>query len=68
LGLTKREAEILNLVAQGKVNKEIAATLFITENTVKAHLGSIYEKLHVRTRRQVMALADETGIFSKSSK
>ena len=67
-GLTKREMEILNLVAEGKVNKEIASALFITENTVKAHLGSIYEKLHVRTRHQVAALAEEKGIFSKIGK
>ena len=61
-GLTKREAEILNLVAQGKVNKEIASILFITENTVKAHLGSIYDKLHVQNRHQITSMLREKSI------
>lgn len=48
--LSQREWEILALVAQGYRNKEIASRLFISENTIKSHLGTIYRKLHVSTR------------------
>jgi DNA-binding NarL/FixJ family response regulator len=61
-GLSKREVEVLTLVAKGKSNKEIANTLFVTENTIKAHMSSILEKLHLRNRQQVAALAKEKGI------
>lgn len=52
--LTKREAEILELVAQGLVNKEIGDRLDISYWTVKAHVRHIYEKLHVRTRSEAV--------------
>jgi len=52
--LTKREAEILELVAQGLVNKEIGDRLEISYWTVKAHVRHIYEKLHVRTRSEAV--------------
>ena len=48
--LTQREWEILALLAQGQVNKDIACLLSITENTVKTHLKTIYRKLHVTSR------------------
>jgi|AMFO01.1.fsa_nt_gi Response regulator containing a CheY-like receiver domain and an HTH DNA-binding domain len=48
--LTDREREILILLAQGKSNKEIAAQLFLSEKTVKHHIGSIFRKLQVRNR------------------
>lgn len=48
--LSQREWEILALVAHGYRNKEIASRLFISENTIKSHLGTIYRKLHVGTR------------------
>jgi DNA-binding NarL/FixJ family response regulator len=48
--LTQRELEILALLARGQVNKEIACKLAVSENTVKAHLASIYRKLGVTTR------------------
>ncbi len=48
--LTPREREILAMVAQGQVNKDIACVLSITENTVKTHLKRIYRKLRVTTR------------------
>jgi len=67
LGLSKREMEVLTLLAEkSATNKEIASTLFITENTVKAHLSSILEKLHVHNRQQAVALAWEKGIVSKA--
>ena len=52
--LTKREAEILELVSQGLVNKEIGDRLEISYWTVKAHVRHIYEKLHVRTRSEAV--------------
>ncbi len=54
LELTKRELEILELVAQGLVNKEIGDRLAISYWTVKAHVRHIYEKLHVRTRSEAV--------------
>jgi DNA-binding NarL/FixJ family response regulator len=52
--LTRRETEILELVAQGLVNKEIGDRLDISYWTVKAHVRHIYEKLHVRTRSEAV--------------
>lgn len=55
--LTARELEILQLVAQGATNKEIAARLFISEKTVKNHLYRIFQKLGVEDRTQAVTLA-----------
>ena len=55
--LTEREHEVLNLLAQGLTNKEIAEKLFITTNTVKRHLKAIFEKLDVHTRSAATAKA-----------
>jgi DNA-binding NarL/FixJ family response regulator len=60
--LTKREREVLVLVAQGLSNKEIAQSLVITNNTVKRHLKSIFEKLGVHTRAAAAAQAISAGI------
>ncbi len=62
--LTKREIEVLNLVAEGKTNREIADALFITENTTKVHMRNIMDKLHVRNRQQAVRLATQKGIVS----
>ena len=62
-GLSPREEEVLQSVAQGASNKEVAATLFITENTVKTHLRSIMEKLHVVNRSQATAFAVRAGLY-----
>ena len=53
--LTDREREVLNLLAQGLTNKEIAESLVITTNTVKRHLKAIFEKLNVHTRSAATA-------------
>ena len=53
--LTAREAEVLELVASGGSNREIARRLFISEPTVKVHLRHIYEKLGVRNRAEASA-------------
>jgi DNA-binding CsgD family transcriptional regulator len=53
---------VLRLVSQGKTNKEIAKALFITTNTVKRHLKSIFEKLDVQTRSAASARAIGMGL------
>ena len=63
--LTERETDVLRLVVSGAINKEIAATLNITENTVKYHLRNIMEKLHLRNRAQAAAYAVSKGITPK---
>ena len=55
--LSNREYEILNLLAQQLRNKEIAAKLFISSETVKKHLGNVYGKLNVKGRRQAVEKA-----------
>ncbi|GAC1368364.1 MAG: hypothetical protein NVS2B12_15860 [Ktedonobacteraceae bacterium] len=62
--LTERECEILQGVAHGERNKEIAARLGISEPTVKSHLANIYFKLNVDSRASAVAVAIQRGIFS----
>lgn len=52
--LSEREAEVARAVAAGQSNKEVAEQLFISERTVKAHLGAVFEKLGVRDRVQLV--------------
>jgi DNA-binding NarL/FixJ family response regulator len=61
--LSEREMEILRLVAAGASNREIAATLFIAEGTVKNHLTSILGKLDARDRTQAALKAKELGLI-----
>ncbi|MEK7354168.1 MAG: response regulator transcription factor [Chloroflexota bacterium] len=60
--LSPREGEVLQLVAKGATNKEIAESLFISENTVKTHMQSIMEKLHLANRSQAAAYAVGKGL------
>ncbi len=60
--LSPREDDVLQLVAQGATNKEIADSLFISENTVKTHLKNIMEKLHLANRSQAAAYAVKRGL------
>jgi len=61
--LTPREVEVLELVAQGSTNAEIAQTLGVSENTVKFHMKNILQKLHVRNRAEVVAYALRSGLI-----
>ena len=60
--LSRREREVLELVAQGKINKEIATLLAIAENTVKNHIKKILEKLQMENRVQATAYALREGL------
>ncbi|WP_017716314.1 response regulator transcription factor [Kamptonema formosum] len=61
--LTKREQEILALVAQGKSNQEIAQQLYIAPGTVRVHVHAILQKLEVRDRTQAAVLALQKGLL-----
>jgi len=60
--LSRREHDVLNLLAKGRTNREIADALFIAEQTVKNHVSEIYAKLGVHDRAQALRLALEAGI------
>jgi DNA-binding NarL/FixJ family response regulator len=60
--LTERECEVLQLVATGKTNREIAAALFISEHTVGRHLQNIFMKLGLASRAAATAYAYEHGL------
>jgi len=60
--LSDRERGILQLVADGATNKEIGATLFISESTVSYHMKNILAKLHLRNRAQAVAYALQSGL------
>jgi predicted ATPase/DNA-binding CsgD family transcriptional regulator/GAF domain-containing protein len=64
--LTERETDVLNLIAEGMSNKEIAVKLEITVNTVKGYIKNIYEKFGVNRRIQAITRAKKLGILKKN--
>jgi DNA-binding NarL/FixJ family response regulator len=66
LGLTRREREVLALLAEGHSNRQIAEALFISENTAGVHVSNILGKLGVGTRTEAAAVAGRLGIFDQA--
>lgn len=67
-GLTPREEEVLKLLATGESNREIAKRLFLSEQTVKNHVASIFRKLHVNDRTKAALLAVKMGLGGEREK
>ena len=65
--LTQRDLEVLNLVARGKTNRQIAEDLFLSANTVKVHVQHAIAKLGVSDRTQAATLAVEMGLLSSET-
>ena len=63
LAITPRELEILQLIADGLSNREIAEKLFVSENTVKTHSSRVFDKLGARRRTQAVQLGKEFGLI-----
>ena len=63
LAITPRELEILQLIADGLSNREIAEKLFVSENTVKTHSSRVFDKLGARRRTQAVQLGKKFGII-----
>jgi len=63
LAITRRELEILGLIANGLSNREIAEKLFVSENTVKTHSSRLFDKLSAKRRTQAVQLGKELGLI-----
>jgi DNA-binding CsgD family transcriptional regulator len=63
LGITPRELEILELIASGLSNREIAEKLFVSENTVKTHSSRLFEKLDAKRRTQAVQIAKDARLI-----
>jgi DNA-binding NarL/FixJ family response regulator len=63
-GLTRRELEVLQLIAEGCPNHEIGERLFLSEETVKSHVKTLLEKLQARTRAHAVAVAIRHGVIT----
>ena len=63
LAITNRELEILNLIAEGLSNREIADRLFVSENTVKTHSSRLFDKLGARRRTQAVQMGKSFGLI-----
>ena len=67
LGITRRELEILELIAQGLSNREIAEKLFVSENTVKTHSSRLFDKLSAKRRTQAVQIGRKLGLIPQFS-
>jgi DNA-binding CsgD family transcriptional regulator len=63
LGITPRELEILELIAQGMSNREIAGKLYVSENTVKTHSSRVFDKLGAKRRTQAVQFGKQFGLL-----
>ena len=63
LSITRRELEILELIAKGMSNREIAEQLFVSENTVKTHSSRLFDKLNAKRRTQAVQIGKELGLI-----
>jgi NarL family two-component system response regulator LiaR len=63
LGITRREFEILELIAQGMSNREIAGKLYVSENTVKTHSSRLFDKLGAKRRTQAVQIGKTAGLI-----
>ena len=64
LGLTPRELEVLQLIAEGLSNKEMAGRLFVSENTVKTHASRVFDKLGATRRTQAVRIAKSQRLLA----
>jgi DNA-binding CsgD family transcriptional regulator len=64
LELSRRELEVLSLVAEGRSTREIAKTLWITEETVKTHVRRVLQRLGARTRAHAVAIVYREGLWT----
>ena len=64
LGITPRELEVLQLIAEGLSNKEMAERLFVSENTVKTHTSRVFDKLGASRRTQAVQIAKSQGLIA----
>lgn len=62
-GITRREHEILELIANGLSNREIAEKLFVSENTVKTHSSRLFDKLSAKRRTQAVQIGKDMGLI-----
>lgn len=61
--MSEREREVLQLVAAGKTNRQVATELFVSVGTVKTHVNNVYRKLEAHSRTQAVARARELGLL-----
>lgn len=64
--LSSRESRIIELVAEGYRNREIASELFVSEQTIKSHLARIFKKMHVKNRSQLVSMIIRNGLIPSS--